>query len=232
MRDVTFDADADGTAKIELSSLAPATWYRSAFFVDDDRARSVVGRVRTAWPADWQGPVTIASTTCTKDDHAPFQALQRLAEQDDDLFVHTGDMVYADGSRTPDDYRAFWERALNDPGYRALLVQQGGYFAWDDHEFANNFNPESMSAAQLDAAASEFFASTPMTPNATGGLWQAFMWGKTIDVIVLDCRTERRPSTRTSDHPISIGDAQMAWLKDRLKYSAARFKSATRSALS
>ena len=224
VRDVTFDAAEDGTAKVELTSLAPSTWYRYAFFVDDDRARSVVGRVRTAWAADWQWPVTIASTTCTKHDHAPFQALQRLAEQDADLFIHTGDMVYADGSRTPADYRAFWERALNDPGYRALLVKQGGYFAWDDHEFDNNFNPESTSAAQLAAAASEFFASTPMTPNASGGLWQGFLWGKTVDVIVLDCRTERRPSTRTSDHPIYVGTAQMAWLKDRLKNSPARFK--------
>lgn len=214
----------DGTVKVVVDDLAPATLYRYAFFVPGDAGRSVVGRVRTAWPADWLWPIALSATTCTQATNAPFQALQRQAEEDVDLFVHAGDMVYADGSTTRAEYRGHWERALADPGYRALLVRQGSYFAWDDHEFDNNVNPEDMPAAQLQTAADEFFASTPMAKNATGGLWQSFVWGRTLELIVLDCRTERRPSTRRSDRPVYVGDAQMAWLKDRLASSPCRFK--------
>jgi alkaline phosphatase D len=225
--DVT--ADVDGTVKVVVDGLAPSTWYRYAFFVGDDVARSVVGRVRTAWAEDWLWPITLAATTCTNVGFAPFATLQRTAELDADVFVHTGDMVYADGSTTADEYRGHWERALADPGYRAVLARQGGYFAWDDHEFDNNVNPETTPAAQLQVAADAFFANTPMARNATGGLWQSFVWGRTLELIVLDCRTERRPSTRTTDQPVYIGPEQLAWLKDRLKNSPCRFKAVVNS---
>jgi alkaline phosphatase D len=224
VQDVVVTPGDEGTVKVVVDGLAPSTWYRYAFFVDGDIGRSVIGRVRTAWAEDWLWPVTIGATACTSPSLAPFTTLQRMAELPIDAFVHTGDMVYADGSRTADEYRGHWERALADPGYRALLVQQGGYFAWDDHEFDNNVNPEEMPATQLQTAAAAFFAHTPMTPNGDGGLWQSYVWGRTLELIVLDCRTERRPSTRATERPVYVGEAQMAWLKDRLKNSPCRFK--------
>lgn len=228
---VDVDVDAGGTVKVGVDTLAPSTWYRYAFFVDDGAGnlrRSAIGRVRTAWAPDWLFPITVAATTCTQDEHAPFVALQNMAAPVDgvdvDVFVHVGDVVYADGSVSRADYRGHWERALGDPGYRALLPRQGSYVAWDDHEFDNNFNPETMNAEQLANASAEFFASTPMEPNATGGLWQSFRWGLTAEFFVLDCRRERVPSTRTSDAPVYLGAEQMAWLKEALRTSPASFK--------
>jgi alkaline phosphatase D len=229
--DVAATADADGFVKVAVDGLAPSTWYSYAFFVGDDvigsaafTARSAIGRVRTAFAVDWLTPVTIAATTCTKADNAPFTALERLAEQDADLFVHLGDMVYADGSSTREDYRAHWRASLTDPGYRALLAKQGGYFVWDDHEFDNNLDPETLSTTKLENAEAEFYANLPMAKNDQGKLWQSWAWGKTVEIFALDCRTERLPSTMGTDAPVYLSPEQMAWLKASLKASTCHFK--------
>jgi alkaline phosphatase D len=229
--DLPVAADAEGFVKVPLEGLAPSTSYHYAFFVGDAEvgsaaflARSALGRVRTAWAADWLLPVTLGATTCTNPRNAPFKALERLAEEEIDALVHLGDLVYADGSVTREDYRAHYRRALTDPGYRALLGRQGGYFVWDDHEFDNNLDPETIDPAKLENGAAEFYANLPMTPNPEGRLWQSFVWGKTLEVFALDARTERRPSTRSTAQPIYIGVEQMAWLKRSLKESRSHFK--------
>lgn len=235
VRDQDVDVDSFGNVKVELGGLAPSTWYRYAFFLaasgtrrDDALApllsRSEIGRVRTAWAPDWLWPVTVGATSCTNDTYAPFNALSVMAEQELDAFLHVGDMVYADGSRTREDYRAWWRRSLLDPGYRALLPRQGSYVVWDDHEIENNLDPESVDPAQLEAAREEFYANLPMAPGANGALWQRFSWGRTLDIFALDCRTERRPSTRVSGSPVYISPEQMGWLKEGLASSQAHFK--------
>jgi phosphodiesterase/alkaline phosphatase D-like protein len=55
-------------------------------------------------------------------------------------------------------------------------------------------------------------------------VWQSFRWGLTAEFIVLDCRTERKPSTMFSNDPIYISKEQMAWLKERLRTSPCHFK--------
>lgn len=235
VRDEPVALDPFGFAKVRLQGLAPSTWYRYAFFesaggtrADDalaaPRARSEVGRVRTAWASDWLWPVTLGATSCTNETYAPYNALATLAEEELDAFLHVGDMVYADGSRTREDYRAWWRRTLQDPGYRALLPRQGSYVVWDDHEFANNLNPETLDPAQLAAAREEFYANLPMAPGPTGALWQRYRWGRTLEIFALDCRTERRPSTRESTAPVYVSEEQMTWLKEGLRNSTAHFK--------
>jgi phosphodiesterase/alkaline phosphatase D-like protein len=225
------DADADGVVKVVVDGLAPSTAYRYGFFTGDANpggqrfaARSVLGQLRTAYAVDWVWPVTLGATTCTNQQHAPFRALERLAEQSLDVFVHLGDMVYADGSVTRDDYRAHWRRTLADPGFRALLPRAGGLYVWDDHEFDNNLDPERTAPEKIANARDEFFAHLPMQPNASGGLWQSWRWGRSVELFALDCRTERRPSTRETAQPVYLGDAQLAWLKQALKDSPCHFK--------
>lgn len=231
VKDLAVSADDEGFVKVTVDGLAPSTWYSYGFFVGDAAvgsaaftARSALGRVRTAWAVDWLWPITLGATTCTKAANAPFTTLERLAEQELDALVHVGDMVYADGSTSRADYRAHWRASLQDPGYRALLARQGGYTVWDDHEFDNNLNPEETAPEKLANARAEFFANLPMEPNPTGGLWQSWAWGRTLEVFALDCRTERKPSTREQAVPIYLGLEQMAWLKESLKSSPCHFK--------
>lgn len=235
VKDERVAPDAFGFVKVRMEGLAPSTWYRYAFFLLDGgtgreetlsvpRARSEVGRVRTAWATDWLWPVTLGATSCTNETYAPYNALAVLATQELDGFLHVGDMVYADGSRTREDYRAWWRRSLKDPGYRALLPRQGSYVVWDDHEIENNLDPEEVDPAQMSAAKEEFYANLPVAPGPTGALWQSYRWGRTLEIFALDCRTERLPSTRQGPAPTYLSAAQMSWLKDALRNSNAHFK--------
>lgn len=226
--DEELNASEGGALNASVSGLAPATWYRYAFFeVDDDGApigRSLIGRVRTAIPEGWRVPLTLACATCTNFRNQPYRALERMAEKDFDLLVHLGDMSYNDGVVTLDEYREKWRQTLADPGYRALLSRAGFYIAWDDHEITNNLNPEEIDPAQMEAAKAAFFEMLPAPRGEAGQLWTSHRWGDTLEVIVLDCRTERRPSTRDSDTPIYLSPEQMAFFKERLKESPCHFK--------
>lgn len=229
--DDDVDAAASGIVKRRVTGLSSGTWYRFGLFAEDAAggfvARSSISRVKTAIDDNTCAAVVFGATTCTNPRSAPFTALQQLAENDDDLgeldaLLHVGDMVYADGSRSADDYRAHYRAALNDPGYRALLARQGLYFAWDDHELDNNLNPET--AGDLIAIAkAAFYENSPMEPGADGD-WTSHRQGTAVEVIRLDCRSVRRPSQRTDDSASYLSAPQMAFLKDRLKNSPCHFK--------
>jgi len=236
---VVGDSESSGIIKVRVRGLAAGTWYRYAVFVGDGVgdvvgdgagfvARSTIGRVRTAFDAGNCGPVTIGATTCTNPRLAPFDALTQMADPDDDFgdldaVLHLGDMVYADGSRSPDAYRAHWRAALADPGYRALLARQGLYLTWDDHEFDNNLNPEEAPVGLIEMAKTAFYENTP-TESGSDGAWTSYQWGTTVEVIQLDARTERVPSLRGEDSAAYLSRPQMEFLKRRLRESPCQFK--------
>ena len=108
--------------------------------------------------------------------------------------------------------------------YGPDVKRQGSYVVWDDHEFENNLDPEAISPAKLTAAKGSFYEALPMEPGPTGALWQSFRWGNTAEVIVLDCRTERIPSTLGTGDQVYMSAEQRAFLKQTLKDSPCHFK--------
>lgn len=230
--DDSDSGEVSGIVKRRLDGLAPGTWYRYGLFSVDDAgavlARSPIGRVRTALHDDACSPIVFGATTCTNPRSAPFSALSQMAEPDAELgeldaVLHVGDMVYADGSRSADDYRGHWRAALGDAGYRALLQRQGLYLSWDDHEFDNNINPEDAPAGLIELAKTAFYENTPMERGPDGD-WTSHRWGTAVEVIRLDCRSQRRPSLRGTDSGAYLSRAQMDFLKDRLQNSPCHFK--------
>ncbi len=230
-------ADASGVIKVRVSGLAAGVIYRYGVFAVADGAadsvaavaRSAVGRVKTALADDACAPVLFGATTCTNPRSAPFLALTQMAETDPELgdidaLLHVGDMVYADGSRSADDYRGHWRAALADPGYRAVLQQAGMYLSWDDHEFDNNINPEDVPAERLEVAKRAFFEHSAQERGDDGAAWTSHRWGTAVEVIQLDARSERRPSLRGTDSAAYLSRAQMDFVKARLKDSPCHFK--------
>jgi phosphodiesterase/alkaline phosphatase D-like protein len=220
------------------SGMAPATWYRYAFFavdaVDAKTARSTIGRVRTAFPDDWMLPLTLACATCTNAEHQPWKALEETAKHDYDLFCHLGDMSYNDGAVSVDEYDAKWAIALADPGYRSVLPKAGIVATWDDHEITNNLNPQTIDDAHMANAKASFFAHVPMAKvdgASLGGLsgtddslFKSIRYGHTAEIIVLDGRTQRDPENMQTSTTAYLGAAQTAFLKDTLRNSPCRFK--------
>jgi phosphodiesterase/alkaline phosphatase D-like protein len=222
--------EPSGIVKVRLQGLRPSTVYRYGLFaVDEDDvvvARSSLGRVRTTLADDSCAPVVLGATTCTNPRNMPYTALAQLAEVDElgplDAVLHLGDMVYADGSRSVDDYRAHWRSALADPGYRALLAQAGMLIAWDDHEFDNNLDVEQTPAGLIENAKKAFYENTPM--ERSEGDWTSHRFGLAVEVIRLDCRTARQASRRETDSAAYLSRPQMDFLKTRLKESPCHFK--------
>ncbi len=222
--------EAAGYAHVAASGLRAGAAYRYAFVRREggrDAGRSAIGRFRTA-PADDDAPVvTFAGTSCTHQRARPFPTMQHAGGRGDlDFFVHGGDLTYCDGARSLDDYRAKYAENLTSAGLRALLSSTGLYATWDDHEVDNNFNPETISASQLANARAAYFEHHPQArdPSAPDRIWRTFRWGRTLELFVLDCRGERRPSSRTRPDAQYISRAQMDWLKAGLAASRATFK--------
>ncbi|MFT3713664.1 MAG: alkaline phosphatase D family protein [Archangium sp.] len=219
--DVT--ASTDGNVKVEVGGLAPATWYSYAFFSSDLGKRSPIGRVRTAFPDEWNEPLTVGATSCASYRYRPFVPLQTLAKQPMDLWLHLGDVSYNDGADTLPGFRAKWQEQFVDPGYRALFPAAGAYLVWDDHDFANNFDPEVLGANHpilLDGTR----AWRETLPVEEDRAWKSYRWGRTAEFFLLDCRTERLPSTRETPQAQFISPAQLEWLQQGLVNSPCHFK--------
>jgi alkaline phosphatase D len=219
---VDVAADAHGVLRLDAQDLRAGTEYFYAFATTDGRARSVVGRFVTAPTDDQAPPLVLACATCTTWRHQPWTALERMATLDFDVLLHLGDMLYADAAKDADAYRRLWRRALADPGYRALLPRAAKIHAWDDHEFWNNPDPEE-DPARIAIARAAFFENTCAHEGPDGRLWRSYRFGATAEILLLDARTERRPSTIGGDD-VYLSQEQLDFVQERLRGSEARFK--------
>lgn len=200
--------------------------YRFAFVEGDDEARSTIGRFRGALDESTLAPLVVGAVSCTRNGRA-FRTLERAGERDDlDVFLLLGDTTYADGAVTLADYRQKWTEVLDTDGYRALRAATSLHASWDDHEVDNNWDPERIAAAQIRAATDAFFEHAPIRriEGAPDRIWRSARRGRTLELFVLDCRTERVPSTRRSDDATYVSRAQLDWLKAGLASSTAVFK--------
>ncbi|MCY1072650.1 alkaline phosphatase D family protein [Nannocystis sp. RBIL2] len=231
VRELEVTPDENGYLRQLVDGLCPGQWYRYGFFATDRGepvARGVLGEFRTAIADDAMEPLTVAISCCNGLDNFPWPALQRTSDEYYDVFLHLGDMAYNDGEMSLADYRGNWQAylAVADGGGMALAYARAGlYCTLDDHEVTNDFNPETIDPQRLQDAMTSYFEAIPVTDTPMEfRVWQSFRWGLTAEFIVLDCRTERKPSTANSADPIYLSKEQMAWLKERLQSSPCHFK--------
>jgi phosphodiesterase/alkaline phosphatase D-like protein len=213
--------------RLEATGLSPGTRYRYAFFEMGGEifvGRSDVGTVRTAPADEVSAPLTLALCACNGGATGRRDVFGRIADHPEiDAIAHVGDLAYNDGSISLGEYRASWAAMMETPGFRAGLGAAGIYATWDDHEVDNGWNPETIGRNQLENALAAWRESVPVASTAGSVLWGSFRWGTTAEVLVLDCRGERRPSTRGREDEY-ISRAQMDWLKERLLNSPCRFR--------
>jgi alkaline phosphatase D len=109
---------------------------------------------------------------------------------------------------------------------------------WDDHEVINDFGPATdigtvppyIPGMHLMPPGLQAFldytpiASAEQTPDR---LYRSFRWGKNVEVFVLDTRQYRDPNFAVDSDAAPktmLGAAQLAWLKQGLAASDARWK--------
>jgi alkaline phosphatase D len=183
---ITALPESDFTAKLLIEDLASdQTIFYRARFRDlshiDVTGEALVGRFRTA-PASrrnvslvWGGDVAGQGWGINPDDGGmtTFAAMRR---HNPDLFIHSGDTIYADGpivgevkladgkiwknitipekakvAETLAEFRAAHKYNLLDDNLRAFNAEVPIFVQWDDHEVTNNWS----SSKQLPAAYKE-----------------------------------------------------------------------------
>jgi alkaline phosphatase D len=216
-----------GFVHVALEELQPGARYRYAFVELEGTTRigrSMIGRFRAAIADNASEVLTFGAVACT-DKGRPLSVLSRAAERSDlDAFLFVGDNAYCDGAKTLPQYRKEYLDHFGRADHMAVRMSTGMYVTWDDHEVTNDFNPESIDQTQLGNAFKAFFEHAPIVESTPRRIWRSARWGKTAEIFVLDCRSERRPSTRTSNNPQYISPEQMTWLKTGLASSPAVFK--------
>lgn len=223
-------AEPGGFFHVDINGLVRGAWYGYTFIATaggELRVRSAVGRFRAALADDALTPVTMGATSCSHQRARPFPTMLHAgARRDLDFFAHLGDLTYCDGARTLAQYREKYAENLTASGLRAVFASTGIYTTWDDHEVDNNFDPESFNVTTLAAARGAFFEHRALRRDAASPdrIYRRARWGRTLEVFTLDCRGERRPSTRNSDNAQYLSRAQMDWLKSGLRASPAVFK--------
>jgi alkaline phosphatase D len=149
----------DHTVKVDVTGLAPDTWYFYRFRLG--RETSPVGRTRTA-PAPASSPenLRLGIVSCANLQAGWFTAYRALAARDDlHAVVHLGDYLYEYGPgeygygqanrdirpHVPahemvslGDYRQRHAQYKQDPDLQALHARYPWIVTWDDHEVAND----------------------------------------------------------------------------------------------
>jgi alkaline phosphatase D len=136
------------------------------------------------------------------------------------------------------DYRIRHALYKSDPDLQALHATVPWVITWDDHEVANdqwsggaeNHDPATEGAwsARLAASRQAYAEWMPVRLGADGSIFRRIRLGRLAELAMLDLRSYRskQASGTAVDDPARTitGATQMAWLKDGLAASTARWK--------
>jgi len=199
------------------TELLSDTWY-CFYFSDADEKRSSVGRFRTP-PADGQPIVAFGGVSCTSQNYRPFKTLSRGAELGLDFVFLAGDQVYTDYAKNLEGKRQVWATNLTSRGYRDLLSSAAVIATWDDHEVENNWGTDPTDPLIIEAGKTAFREHTPLRVGAEEPIYRRLKWADTLEIFVLDGRSERDLSRGEY-----MSQTQIDWLLEAVQSSTAVFK--------
>lgn len=219
--------DGDQLVWVEVNSLESNTTYHWALVEFQETtavARSPFATFQTAPAEEESSPLRLAVVACTSNMRLKTTLENTVAQGPLNACLALGDSSYNDGAFTLEEFRLKWRESMMSDGWQAMRQSTSLIATWDDHEFTNNFNPETVDPELFAHARKAFFEYMPMRTKKLGRVWRKIAFGKTADVFVLDCRTERKPSTLKTAEATYISIEQLSWLKSELQNSRARFK--------
>jgi alkaline phosphatase D len=206
----------DGGFIYELvDGLAEDTWH--SFTFSDGEGTAGVGSFRTP-PESGLRTVTFGGVSCTKHSFEPFPALSAGANMGYAFTLLAGDQVYSYESDL-ESKRDEWEYNLSSEGYRDLLASAPSIATWDDHEVANDWGIEDISEERIESGKEAFFDYMATRPRYGDNLYRSIRYSDTLEVFVLDVRSERDP-----DAGQYISPEQLDWVIEALAASTAVFK--------
>ncbi len=203
--------------------------------------------VANAFPLAAEEPLSrIAFGSCANESRPQpiWEAINELKPQ---LFIFTGDNVYAD-SADPVKLRKSYEQLAAIPGFAQLRESVPVIGTWDDHDYGKNDAGAEFEGKQAAKDAFMEFFGTPEDSRLRerGGVYDAKIYGpegKRVQVILLDTRWFRGPLHKMSKEELKaaraesgktvgrylpdedsdstmLGEEQWAWLKEQLQKPA------------
>jgi alkaline phosphatase D len=155
-----------------------------------------------------------------------YEIFSSIYRQKPDIMLWLGDNTYLRepdwNTRTGIFHRYTHTRSV--PELQPLLASVHHYGIWDDHDFGPNDADGSFIHKDKTLEAFKLFWPNPsFGVQGQMGITSAFQWGD-IDFFLLDNRYHRSSNYRTTGQAQLLGDVQIEWLIDALKFSRAPFK--------
>jgi len=213
---LSCDVALEGIVHSVVQGLPADGWY-SFYFLDSNGARSRVGRFRTP-PKQGLPVVVFGGLSCTSPRFQPFPVLSQAAREDLDFVFLAGDQVYTSRGGI-DVKRSAWESNIGSQGYQELLASTSIIATWDDHEIANDWGTEPVDEEDVEAGIAAFHEYTPTRTGAGSPIYRSLRWADSLEIFVLDGRSER--NQETGDY---LSPEQFNWFKKAIQGSTAHFK--------
>lgn len=189
--------------------------------------------------ADPSGPISkIAFGSCSRQDK-PMPIWKPIAATKPELFLHLGDIVYAD-TEDMAKMKATYDLLAKDEGFKLLRQTCPFLGVWDDHDFGkNDAGVEYPKKDESQQILLDFLGVAKDSPRrAQKGVYFSEIYGpvgKRLQVILLDGRYFRSPLKRGDYDPVRrytpylpvtdpdatmLGTEQWKWLEEQLKKPA------------
>ena len=217
----TPDFDNDYTVVFDLQDLKPSKQYyyqinsKGEFFSFKTPASKHVNmKFKMVWSGD------VAGQNVCRDKDEGYIIFDTILNQNIDLFIGLGDMIYADDvchkigrykneqiegdfdkSHNLENFRKHWRYNRADQNFRNLMAQVPYLAIWDDHEVINDFGPEADQSEKKPYKKETHLmpirlkAFIEYNPIKTDTLYRKFSWGKTADIFILDTRQYRNANS-------------------------------------
>ena len=150
-------------------------------------------------------------------DAKPFEVLQRIAEENPDLFLYFGDTIYSDSETEAPlarSLKAKWAKYKKNrlPATKAVLKKVSTWVGWDDHEVINDFDGAELAVDDPELLANGIQAFNDYWPVRENRYYRKVDIGSEIDLIFLDERSYRSQSADETDSPCrdEEGDLDLA----------------------
>jgi phosphodiesterase/alkaline phosphatase D-like protein len=223
-------ASSDLTVQVRVTGLKPDKQY--FYFFHQGKKRSLLGTFKTAPSPEASKTIRFALSGDSSGEKGPngqllynkfgsgnMSTFKRMAAEKNDFNVNLGDTIYSDRSQPPfdraitlDAKRSRYQEVLGFGNYQKIRAAGSMYNQWDDHEFIDDFTPNSQACdvgsvfsaqypcpiGQIKAAGVQAFREyMPVTYTSQDGTYRTFRWGKNLEIFILDERSFR--SIRASE---------------------------------
>lgn len=204
---------ANGDARLTVSGLVANTRYYYRVEMTNggtvllDTA-ATIGRLKTA--PSGAGSFAFDFGSCTNATDST--SMSAIAARADDMFMHLGDLYYADASGTGlQNFRDKMNAKITVANHAAVFATMNTTYTPSDHDGMNN-----NSAAGSDATAWTNWNTAVAELFPMSSTYYAWTWGR-VRFIQLDTRSFKSAPANTDDAAkTALGATQKQWLKDQI----------------